>query len=193
MEQAAIEAFRLVSRNPDVNMWSRLDANLPSIQAALAALVDCDAAEIALNRNSMEGLSTVIFGVTMQPGVEVVVSEWDYPSALRGWQQRAAREGIRGVTVRFDPLDDDDAIVSAYSNALTPLTRAMQLTHMLHWTGRVPAERLCELACERGVTSLADGAQTFAQLPVSFSGRSTATSSSPVSTSGWVLPLETAC
>lgn len=43
-------------------MWSRLDANLPSIQAALAASVDCDAAEIALNRNSMEGLSTVIFG-----------------------------------------------------------------------------------------------------------------------------------
>ena len=109
---------------------------------------------------------------------------------IRRRQQRAAREGIRVVTVRFDPLDDDDAIVSAYSNALTPRTCAMQLTHMLHWTGRVPAERLCELASERGAASLVDGAQTFAQLPVSFSGRSAATSSSPVSTSGWVLPLE---
>ena len=169
VEQAAIEAFRLVSHNPDVNMWTRLDANLSSIKDALAALVDCDAAEIALNRNSTEGLSTVIFGVTMQPGDEVVVSEWDYPSALGGWHQRAAREGIRVVTVRFDPLDDDDAIVSAYSNALTPRTRVMQLTHMLHWTGRVlPAERLCELARERGVVSLVDGAQTFAQMPVSF-------------------------
>ena len=124
-------------------MWSRLDANLPSIKAALAALVDCDPAEIALNRNSTEGLSTVIFGVTMQPGDEVVVSEWDYPSSLRGWQQRASREGIRVVTVRFDPLDDDDAIVSAYSNALTPRTRAMQLTHMLHWTGRVFLPSAC--------------------------------------------------
>jgi selenocysteine lyase/cysteine desulfurase len=169
VEQAAIEAFRLVSRNPDVNMWTRLDANLPSIKAALAALADCDPVEIALNRNSTEGLSTVIFGVTMQPGDEVVVSEWDYPSALGGWQQRAAREGIRVVTVRFDPLDDDDAIVAAYSNALTPRTRVMQLTHMLHWTGRVlPAERLCALARERGVVSLVDGAQTFAQMPVSF-------------------------
>jgi selenocysteine lyase/cysteine desulfurase len=169
VEQAAIEAFRLVSRNPDVNMWTRLDANLPSIKEALAALADCDAAEIALNRNSTEGLSTVIFGVTMQAGDEVVVSEWDYPSALGGWQQRAAREGIRVVTVRFDPMDDDDAIVAAYSNALTPRTRVMQLTHMLHWTGRVlPAERLCRLARERGVLSLVDGAQTFAQMPVSF-------------------------
>ena len=54
----------------------------------------------------------------MQPGDEVVVSEWDYPSALGGWQQRASREGIRVVRVRFDPLDDDDAIVSAYATAL---------------------------------------------------------------------------
>ncbi|CAN7758743.1 MULTISPECIES: aminotransferase class V-fold PLP-dependent enzyme [unclassified Variovorax] len=169
VEQAAIEALRLVSRNPDVNMWTRLDANLPSIKDALAALVDCDPAEIALNRNSTEGLSTVIFGVTLQAGDEVVVSEWDYPSALGGWRQRAAREGIRVVTARFDPLADDDAIVSAYSNALTPRTRVMQLTHMLHWTGRVlPAERLCGLARESGVVSLVDGAQTFAQMPVSF-------------------------
>ena len=150
-------------------MWTRLDANLPSVKAALAALVDCDPAEIALNRNSTEGLSTVIFGVPMQPGDEVLVSEWDYPSALGGWQQRASREGIRVVRVRFDPLDDDDAIVSAYASALTARTRVMQLTHMLHWTGRVlPAERLCELARERGVVSLVDGAQTFAQMPVSF-------------------------
>lgn len=169
VEQAVIEAFRLISRNPDVNMWTRLDASLPSTKDALAALVDCDPAEIALNRNSTEGLSTVIFGVPMQPGDEVVVSEWDYPSSIGGWQQRALREGIRVVTVRFDPLDDDDAIVRAYTAALTPRTRVMQVTHMLHWTGRVlPAQRLCEIARERGVLSLVDGAQTFAQMPVSF-------------------------
>ena len=169
VEQAVIEAFRLISRNPDVNMWTRLDASLPSTKEALAGLVDCDPAEIALNRNTTEGLSTVIFGVPMQPGDEVVVSEWDYPSSLGGWQQRAAREGIRVVRVRFHPLDDDDAIVRAYTAAFTPRTRVMQVTHMLHWTGRVlPAQRLCEMARERGVLSLVDGAQTFAQMPVSF-------------------------
>ena len=70
-----IDAFRLVSRNPDVNMWTRLDANLPSVKAALAALVDCDPAEIALNRNSTEGLSTVIFGVPCS-----LATKWWSPS-----------------------------------------------------------------------------------------------------------------
>lgn len=71
---------------------------------------------------------------------------------------------------RFHLLDDDDAVVAAYERALTPRTKVMQITHMLHWTGRVlPVDRLCALARERGVTTLVDAAQTFAQMPVSFS------------------------
>lgn len=40
---------------------------------------------------------------------------------------------------------------------------------MSHWTGRVvPAERLCRLARDNGTLTVVDGAQTFAQMPVSF-------------------------
>jgi selenocysteine lyase/cysteine desulfurase len=144
-------------------------------------------------RSGTEGLGTVIFGVPMQPGDEAVVSEWDYPSALGGWQQRASHEGIRVVRVSFDPLDDDDVIVSAYASALTARTRVMQLTHMLHWTGRVlPAERLCELARD-GVSCLWSVVRRPSRKCLSACERSAATSSSPACTSGWVLPLETAC
>ena len=169
VEQATINALRFISRNPDVNMWSALDTQLPATKQALAELVDCDSAEIALNRNSSEGLSTAIFGIPLKPGDEVVACAWDYPSALGGWQQRVAREGVRLVQSRFHLLDDDDAVVAAYERALTPRTKVMQITHMLHWTGRVlPVDRLCALARERGVTTLVDAAQTFAQMPVSF-------------------------
>jgi selenocysteine lyase/cysteine desulfurase len=45
----------------------------------------------------------------------------------------------------------------------------MQLTHMIHWTGRVlPAQRLCALARAHGALTVVDGAQIFAQMPVSF-------------------------
>ena len=45
----------------------------------------------------------------------------------------------------------------------------MQLTHMSHWTGRVlPAKRLCALARAHDIVTIVDGAQTFAQMPVSF-------------------------
>jgi selenocysteine lyase/cysteine desulfurase len=169
VEQAVIEAIRLIGRNPDVNMWSRLDAALPQVKAQLALLVGCDADEIALNRNSSEGLATAIFGIALNAGDEVLVCEWDYPSVRAAWLQRARREGIRVVTVDFDPLQDDEAILRAYAEAITPRTRVLQITHMLHWNGRLlPAQRLCALARRHGILTVVDGAQTFAQMPVSF-------------------------
>lgn len=72
--------MRLVSRNPDVNMWSRLDAALPEVKRQLAELADCGADEITLNRNSTEGLCTATFGLPLAAGDAVPVSAWDYPS-----------------------------------------------------------------------------------------------------------------
>ncbi|RWM70894.1 aminotransferase class V-fold PLP-dependent enzyme [Mesorhizobium sp.] len=169
VEQAVVEAYRLISRNPDVNMWSKLDAALPDIKAELAQLIDCAPTEIALNRNSSEGLATAIFGIPLQPGDEVLISPWDYPSARAGWLQRREREGIEPVVCQFGLLDDDAAIIEAYSRAITPRTRVMLLTHMYHWNGRLlPVERLCALAREHGIVTVVDGAQTFAQMPVNF-------------------------
>ena len=169
VEQAMIDAYRLISQNPDVNMWSKLDAALPTIKQQLADMADCDPDEIALNRNSSEGLSTAIFGIPLKAGDQVLVSLWDYPSVIAGWLQRQQREGIEVVTVDFDLMDDENVIVQAYAQAITPRTRVIQLTHMLHWTGRVlPVKRICALARERAIITVVDGAQTFAQMPLSF-------------------------
>ncbi|MFM0617491.1 aminotransferase class V-fold PLP-dependent enzyme [Paraburkholderia nemoris] len=169
VEQAVIDAYRFVSKNPDVNMWTGLDAKLPDIKRQLATVADCSVEEIALNRNASEGLSVAIFGIPLSAGERVLVSPWDYPSALGGWQQRRTREGIVVDTVAFDLLASDDDIVAAYSSAVRPSTRVLHLTHMLHWTGRVlPVGRLCALARERGIITIVDAAQSFAQIPISF-------------------------
>jgi selenocysteine lyase/cysteine desulfurase len=49
VEQATIDALRFISRNPDVNMWSALDTQLPATKQALAELVDGDPAEICIS------------------------------------------------------------------------------------------------------------------------------------------------
>lgn len=169
VEQATIDAYRLVNQNPDRTMWSNLDLALPETKAELAELVDCDPGEIALNRNSTEGLCTAIFGIPLAAGDQVVVSHWDYPSVRAAWFQRQEREGIEVVTADYDLMDSDEEIFEAYAAVLTPRTRVLQITHMSHWTGRVvPAKRLCRLAKDNGTLTVVDGAQTFAQMPVSF-------------------------
>jgi selenocysteine lyase/cysteine desulfurase len=169
VQQAVIDAYLLTSQNPDVNMWSKLDAALPDIKKQLAGLIDCAPHEIALNRNSSEGLSTAIFGIPLTSGDQVLLSPWDYPSVRAGWLQRQQREGIEAVTCRFDWMASDDDVIAAFEAAITPRTRVMQLTHMFHWNGRVlPIKQLCALARAHDIVTVVDGAQTFAQMPVSF-------------------------
>ncbi|MEM5430387.1 aminotransferase class V-fold PLP-dependent enzyme [Cupriavidus oxalaticus] len=169
VEQAMIDAYRLISQNPDVNMWSKLDAALPSIKQQLAELADCSPEEIALNRNASEGLSTAIFGIPLTAGDQVLISAWDYPSVRAAWGQRQQREGIEVVSVDFALTASDEEIVESYEAGMTPKTRVLQLTHMFHWNGRVlPVKRICEVARAKGIITIVDGAQCFAQMPVSF-------------------------
>lgn len=169
VQEAMIMAYRFANENPDVNMWDKLDNGLEGTKAKLALLADCDPAEIALNRNSTEGLCVAIFGLPMKAGDAVLLSDWDFPSMRQAWEQRRARDGIAIVPVAFDLMADDDAIVEAYSRAITPKTRAIQLTHMIHWTGRVlPVARICAIARARGIMTVVDGAQSFGHIPLSF-------------------------
>ena len=169
VQDAVAKAYRFANREPDVNMWDGLDAALPGIKKKLAALADCDVEEIAINRNSTEGLCTAISGIDLNAGDEVLLGEWDYASMRKAWNHRRLREGVVVRDIRYDLMDNDDAVVDAYARAITPRTKVLHLTHMIHWTGRVlPVQRLCAMARQHGILTVVDAAQTFAQMPLSF-------------------------
>jgi selenocysteine lyase/cysteine desulfurase len=169
VQDALIRAYRFANELPDVNMWEVLDATRLRTKQKLAALADCAPEEIALNRNATEGLCTVIYGLSLSPGDEVVISDWDYQSLRHAWQQRATREGIVLRSVDFPVNADDDTIIAAYRGAITARTKVLYLTHVVHYTGAVtPVAALCAIARAAGIQTIVDAAQSFAQYPVSF-------------------------
>ena len=69
--------------------------------------------EIAINRNATEGLNTVIFGLNLKAGDEVVLTKQDYPNMLNAWKQREKRDGIKLVYLNLElPSEDDDALAA---------------------------------------------------------------------------------
>jgi selenocysteine lyase/cysteine desulfurase len=71
--------------------------------------------------NATEALNTVIFGLNLKPGDEVIGTKQDYPNMINAWRQRAAREGIIYKQISFDfPVENDETIVEAYEKAITP-------------------------------------------------------------------------
>jgi selenocysteine lyase/cysteine desulfurase len=68
------------------------------------------------------------------------------------------------VSLPFDPQDDDE-ILACYDRAMTPRSRVLLATHMIHLTGQVlPVAKLSALARSRGIDVMVDAAHSFAQL-----------------------------
>lgn len=162
MELAANEA-------PAYVMWRLQDQKEP-IRRRLATLGGADPEEIAIVRNSTEALETVIFGLPLKPGDEVIAAESDYPSMVAAWKQREARDGIKVRWVRLPlPSDEEEKLIAPYLEAITPRTRVIHLTHIINWTGQiVPVEKIAAEARRRGIFTIVDAAHSYAHIPVDF-------------------------
>ncbi|OLY92576.1 Selenocysteine lyase/Cysteine desulfurase [Cnuella takakiae] len=152
---------------PSYHMLRILDLGKEKIRRDLALLAGVPADGVALQRNATEALQTIIFGLPLKAGDEVVLCRQDYPSMIHAWQQRASRDGIKLVWANLQlPSEDNDYLVHQYTRLFTPRTRLVHLTHMINWNGQIlPVRRIADQAHARGIEVLVDGAQSFAQLP----------------------------
>ena len=162
--QQAVERYnQLSNEGPSYYMWQILDQGREPLRAKLAALAGAKADEIAVNRNATEALNTIILGLPLKAGDEVIGTKQDYPHMIQAYKQRADRDGIVYKQISFDlPMEDDDAIVKAYEQAITPRTKLIHVTHMVNWVGQtMPVAKIADMAHAHGIEVIADGAHSF--------------------------------
>src|SRR5580765_3085861 len=93
--QEAVERYnKLSNEGPSYFMWRILDQGREPLRQKLAALAGCDADEIAINRNATEALNTIIYGLDLKAGDEIIGTKYDYPNMINAWKQRGMRDGI---------------------------------------------------------------------------------------------------
>lgn len=157
---------RMSNEAPSYYMWRIIDAGREPIRENLAQLAGCSPEEIAINRNSTEGLNTIIFGLNLKKGDEIVMSNFDYPNMNNAWNQRAKRDGvILKKAILPLPLDNDETIVKLYTDLFTSKTKIVHLTHIINWTGQIiPVRKIADGAHKRGIEVIVDGAHSFAHL-----------------------------
>ena len=162
--QEALERYnRLSNEGPSYYMWRILDQGREPLREKLAALAGADPEEIAINRNSTEALNTVIYGLPLKAGDEVIGTKQDYPNMINAWKQRAARDGIVYTQISFDfPIENEEAIVNSFEKAITRKTKLLHVTHMVNWCGQLmPVKKIAQMAHSKGIEVLVDGAHSF--------------------------------
>ena len=165
--QNAVERYgKYANEAPSYYMWRILDQGREPLRENLAKYAGVSAEEIAINRNATEALDTVILGLPLQKGDEVVMTRYDYPNMLHAWRMREMRDGLKINYVDLDlPLEDNDLIVKKFVEKMTPQTKVVHITHIVNWNGQIlPARRIADEAHKRGIEVLIDGAHSFAHL-----------------------------
>jgi selenocysteine lyase/cysteine desulfurase len=163
--QDAMKRYHDLSNEaPSYYMWRILDQGREPLRKNLAILAGCSAEEVAIHRNASEALETVIFGMQLQAGDEVVLSKKDYPNMMNAWKQREQRDGIKLVWVNPElPSEDDNYLVSTYTKAFTAKTKVVHLTHVINWNGQIlPVKKIADAAHQKDLEVIVDGAHSFA-------------------------------
>jgi isopenicillin-N epimerase len=162
-----IRDLRFSNQLPVEHMWRILEPRIESVRRELASEFGCDAEEMAITRNASESQETMIFGIDLQRGDEVVITTQNYPRMQNAWRQREMRDGVVVKRVRMPtPVPSDAEFVRRMEEAITPRTRAIEVMHVNNQTGYTsPVREIVRLGRERGIPVFVDGAHAFAQFP----------------------------
>jgi selenocysteine lyase/cysteine desulfurase len=164
VQDAMKRYYDLCNEAPSYYMWRILDQGREPLRKNLARLAGCSPEEIAINRNSSEGLETIIFGLQLKAGDEVVAALQDYPNVINAYKQRELRDGIKMKWISLNlPSEDEDYLVQQYVNAFTAKTKVVNITHVINWNGQIlPVKKIAAEAHKRGIEVVVDGAHSFA-------------------------------
>ena len=167
VQDVHIKYYQWCNEAPTYYMWRSLDEGREPLRRKLAHFSGVDPEEISINRNATEALNTIIFGLDLKEGDEVVVNKYDYPNMRNAWKQREKRDKIKLSWVELNmPTTDDDYIYKIYADAINSKTKIVYLTHLINWTGQlIPIsvmKRIADLAHKVGAEVIVDGAHSFA-------------------------------
>ena len=157
---------KLSNEGPAYYMWQIVGKGRETVRQNLAKLNRYDTEEITIIRNTSETLETMIFGLTLQKGDEVMLTKQDYPNIINAWKQREKRDGIVLKWVNLpQPVEDDDLVVRLYKEQFTSRTKVVEVMHMINWNGQIlPVRKIADEAHKLGMVVIADGAHTFAHI-----------------------------
>src|SRR5207237_4937252 len=83
-----IRDIRFSNELPVEHMARLLEPRIEGVREGLAKEFGCDPEEIAVTRNASEANLTVIFGLGLKRGDEVIVTTQNYGRMVNGWKQR---------------------------------------------------------------------------------------------------------
>jgi selenocysteine lyase/cysteine desulfurase len=161
-EAILVEWARDVARHGDA-YWSRWSDHLAETRRLGAQLINADPAEVALVRNTTEGINFVAEGFPWHEGDNVVTLADEFPSNLFPWMNLQSR----GVETRRVPTDQGRVDLDQVEAACDQRTRIITVSWVGYAGGwRNDLDAVAEIARRRGACFFLDAIQGLGVFPI---------------------------
>jgi isopenicillin-N epimerase len=169
--EAQAELRREMEREPVdflvANLPSRLDAARDTVSAFLGA----EPQDVVFVPNATAGVNAVLRSLSFGSEDELLLTNHTYAACRKTVDFVAQRCGAHVVVANLPfPCRDEEAIVAAVLQQVSPRTRLALLDHVTSPTALIlPLERLVSELRARGVDTLVDGAHAPGMVPIGLS------------------------
>ena len=160
---AAVEAFARENIHQGARDYPRWLEREQRLREQLRDLVGAESIDdIALLKNTSEGLSVIAAGLPWKAGDNVVITDQEFPSNRIPWQA-LGRQDVETREVSLTGPEPEENLV----NAMDSRTRLLSVSSVQYGTGlRLDLKRLGKACEERGVLFCVDAIQSLGAHPV---------------------------
>jgi selenocysteine lyase/cysteine desulfurase len=135
---------------------------IEQLRAVSARMINAAPDEIALVKNTSEGLATVANAIDWREGDRIVTTSIEFPANRYPWMEVSRRHGVELITV--PPPLTTERILEATGQ---PRTRLLTISHVQYSTGqRHDVAALGDFCRDRGILFCVDAIQSVGVLPV---------------------------
>ncbi|HEX7153649.1 MAG TPA: aminotransferase class V-fold PLP-dependent enzyme [Thermoanaerobaculia bacterium] len=139
--------------------WREWYAEIDALRASAARLIGAEPSEIAILKNTSEGLSFVAEGLEWRSGDNVITTAYEFPSNWTPWK----RLEPRGVEVRVAPLP----AVEELEKLIDARTKLVTISSVAFHNGfAADVQAIGELCAARNVLFCVDAIQSLGVLPM---------------------------
>lgn len=138
---------------------------LEGFYTSMAALLNCDAGEIAFVENATRAWDMAFYSFIFKPGDKILTTISEYGSNVIAYQQRSRRDGIEVVFVPDNAYGEIDT--HALEQLIDDRVKLISMTHIPTGGGLVnPAQKVGQIARAAGIPFLLDSCQGVGQMPI---------------------------
>jgi selenocysteine lyase/cysteine desulfurase len=140
------------------------------LRRKVADFIGAPVDNVALLRNTTEGVTTVLSHWHLQQGDEILTSSAEHGPFYDTLAQRAARDGVTIRQFHYPaPVTSMHSIVDAVARAMTPRTRLVMIGHIVLFGLINPVRDIADAVHARNAKLLVDGVLGIGHIPTDVS------------------------